>query len=105
MKVTLVISGGLASFPVFESPSFIDTSQVDSLSAARIESWVRDAHFFELPALQTAAVRGAADYRSYTMTVNDGTRAHTVQFTDPISDTNLVGLVSSLRSIAGPPAS
>ena len=102
MKITLIMSGGLASFPGLERPSTLNTSQVDSQSAARIESWVRDAHFFELPALQTAAARGAADYRSYTMTVEDGTRTHTVQFTDPISDPNLMQLVSGLRSATRP---
>jgi hypothetical protein len=101
MKINFQMSGGFAYIPALSKPSIIDTSQVDPDTAKDLEARVRDSRFFEQPARASAAPKGA-DYRTYTITIEDGGRSHTIQLTDPIKDSNLQTLVSQLRTISNP---
>lgn len=102
MKIDFKMDGGFAFLPALSQPISIDTAQVDPQVAAQLESWVREARFFDQPAQTGTAAKGAADHRIYTLTVEDGPRAHTIQLTDPIADASLQRLVSQLRMIAQP---
>ena len=55
-------------------------------------------HFFDLPSVLNAPAPGAADYRQYTITVDDDSKHHTVQMTDPIEEPNLQALLSYLKT-------
>lgn len=100
MKITLIISGGLAHFPALSRPTIIDTAQIDPQVANELESLIRKSRFFELPERAGTTAKGAADYRTYTITVQDGLRVHTIQFTEPINDSTLEGIVSRLQALA-----
>jgi hypothetical protein len=100
MKITLMASGGFAYIPALSKPVVIDTAQLDPQTCNQLESCVRDVRFFDQPARPDAPARGAADYRTYTITVQDGPRIHTVQVIDPIKDVNLQRLVSILQATA-----
>jgi len=102
MKINFEMSGGFAHIPALSGPFTIDTSQLDPQVANQLESLVRDARFFDQTALAGTLAKGAADYRTYNITVEDGSRVHTIQLTDPIKDANLGRLVSQLRTIARP---
>ena len=102
MKITIETSGGFAPLPALSRPITIDTATMDPQSASQVESLVLDAAFFERPSLIDTTTKGAADYRTYTITVQDGHRVHTVRLTDPITDPSLERLVSRLRVIARP---
>ncbi len=93
-------STGLAFFPKQAEPTVIDTAQLPSAEAARLEQLVTDARFFDLPATPQAAPRGAADYRQYTVTVDDGTQSHTVRLNDATADPSVRALLDQLRTAA-----
>jgi len=102
MKINLEMSGGFAYIPALSGPFIIDTAQIDPVAANQLKSLVQRSHFFEQPAQAGIMPKGAADYRTYTITVTDGSRVHTIQLTDPITDTNLQQLVSQLQTMAHP---
>lgn len=103
MKITLEMSGGFAHLPALSRPLTIDTAQIEPQARAELEALVRQSRFFDQPLIGPTPAKGAADYRSYTITVLDGPRAYTIQLTDPITDVHLEKLVSRLRVIAGKP--
>jgi hypothetical protein len=102
MKITIEISGGFAPLPAFSKPVTIDTTKIDSQLARQLESRVREAAFFERPAIIGTPAKGAADYRTYIITVQDGARVHTIRLTDPVTDPAFERLLSLLEAIAFP---
>jgi environmental stress-induced protein Ves len=103
MDITFETSGGFAALPGLNRPFTIDTKALDLQRAGELESLVREATFFEKPAVSDTTAKGAADYQTYVITVRDGTRSHTVRLTDPITDPFLERLVSRLRVMVRPP--
>jgi hypothetical protein len=97
MKISLSKSGGFASFPGLSRPVVTDTAQLDPRLSQQLEALVQDAGFFDRPASVDTTARGAADYFTYTLTVEDGSRVHTVRLTEPITDASLKRLVDSLQ--------
>jgi len=100
MKINFEMSGGFAHIPMLNKPIMLDTKQIESRVANELESIVRNSHFFQLPRENKNSAKGAADYRIYTITIEDDSHVHTIQLTDPITDVNLERLVSRLQSIA-----
>ena len=100
MKINFEMSGGFAHVPALGGPFTIDTSQIDQPAAEQLESLVRESHFFNQPVQAGIKAKGAADYRAYNITVEDGERVHTIRLTDPVTDSTLARLVSQLRTIA-----
>ena len=99
MTITFEMSGGFAQLPALNKPVTIDTAQIEAQARTELESLVRRSQFFGQPTHSTPT-KGAADYRTYTIAVQDGSRVHTIQLTDPITDINLEQLVSRLRVMA-----
>ena len=100
MTITFEMSGGFAHLPAFSRPVRIDTAQIEPEARNELESLVRQSRFFDQPSRGPTPAKGAADYRAYTITVQDGPRLQTIQLTDPITDINLEQLVSRMRVMA-----
>ena len=100
MTIIFEMSGGFAHLPALSRPLTIDTGQIAPRARTELESLVHQARFFDQPLRGPAPAKGAADYRTYTITVQDGPHAHTIQLTDPTTDINLEQLVSRLRVMA-----
>jgi hypothetical protein len=100
MKIQFQMEGGLAAFPGLSKPVTLDLQQMPQEEAARWEQLVQAARFFDRPAVVGAPRPGAADYRRYTITVEEGGRRHTVQLTDPVSDPDLHALLDALKQAA-----
>jgi emfourin len=90
--------GGFAHFPGLSRPVRIDTGKLAPEQADRLEGLVQRANFFEQPSEVGTPPPGAADLRSYTITVQDGDRTHTVQTSDALTDPALRDLVEHLRT-------
>lgn len=103
MKITIETSGGFAAFPALSQPRVVDTADVDTAVAQELETLVQATAFFEQPGRIDTTGKGAADYQTYTITVQKGPRVHTVCLTDPITDPSLEQLVSCLQRIARQP--
>lgn len=71
----------------------IDTASLEPAEAAVLESAVKDARFTELPPQVGSTAAGAADHRTYQITVDDGQHAHTVSLSEPITDPALQRLM------------
>jgi len=97
MRVTLSRSGGIAYLPGLMSPLTIDSSSLGPTERAALERLVRDADFAALPPQVGSAPAGAADQRTYEITVEDEGRSHTVRAIEPITNSALQSLVNHLE--------
>ena len=99
MKVTLETSGGFAALPGLARPVTIDTTSLDIKAAAALHRLIAEAAFYELPPLIDTTEKGAADFFTYQISIDDGRLVHTVRFTEPILNPlleRLLGLIQSL---------
>src|SRR5512138_3005106 len=79
MRVELQTDGGIAYFPGLSKPVVVNSDDLPKAQASQLRQLIDDAHFFELPTAPRARPKGAADMRSYTITVEDGKRRSTVR--------------------------
>jgi hypothetical protein len=94
MNIHFERSGGFTGIPV---SMIIDTVSLPSKEARIIQNLVEDSHFFELPPTPNKTSRtGAADYFQYQITIENGTRKHTVKSDDISIDHKLKLLVNLL---------
>jgi uncharacterized protein with von Willebrand factor type A (vWA) domain len=100
MRIELKQDGGFAYLPGLARPQAIDTEKLPRDQAVELERLVADAGFFSLPSQSVAPAPGAADYRKYTLTVEDAGRQHTVQFADTDPNPALRALVNAVKSKA-----
>jgi hypothetical protein len=108
MRVEIAMEGGLAHFPGLARPVVIDVERLPDADRVELQQLLGAARFFEQPREVGAPRRGVPDARSYTITVEDGERRHTVRVSEPVADSHLSKLVGLLRSKArearkGPP--
>ncbi len=96
MRIEFKMDGGLAALPGLSRPFVIDTKSLPSVIGGEIERLINAAHFFDQPPA-AAPAPGSADYRTFTITISDGTRSRTLKLFDPIQNTELAALVSALE--------
>jgi Emfourin len=100
MRIQFQTEGGFASFPGLSRPVTIDTQTLPEEEAGQLERLVHATRFFDRPATAGSPPRRAADYRQYTITVEEGGRRHTVQLADPVEDADLLELLKALQAAA-----
>jgi hypothetical protein len=98
MRVTLKIEGGIASFPGLQQPVSVAVDTLPSKPQAQMRSLIADCDFFNLPPRLDAPAPGAADYRTYVITVETAQQTHTVTVHDPVRDERLQRLIQLLRA-------
>jgi len=98
LEIRLESDGGFAYFPGLDQPVTVDTAKLAAEEAVLLESLVSTADFFEKPAELNAPKPGAADYRRYSIAVQDGERSHTVIVVEPVHDAAIKALIDYLRS-------
>ena len=82
MKVYLEKSGGFAGMVTSTS---LDTQTLPPSEAHEIQNLIENSHFFDLPSRSpqsSKSKKGAADYFTYKITVQNDEKEHTVQFSD-----------------------
>jgi hypothetical protein len=100
MKISLKTEGGIAHFPGLSQPLTIDEAHLDPAGASELRRAVDAVRFFDLPSSLGRAAPGAADYRTHTITVEDGDRKHSVRVIEPIAEPALRELVELVRTRA-----
>lgn len=103
MRIQFTREGGFAAFPGLSKPITIDTATLPRQVAAPLEQLVESTQFFTRPAEINQPPAGAADYRQYTITVEDGGRRHTVRLTEPVTDPQLEALLDAVQAAARSP--
>jgi hypothetical protein len=94
MIIHLVRTGG---FGGMRREVRIDTGSLPSVEGEGLERLVGDAGFFSLPEKFPAPPRGA-DYFTYSITVEDGGRRHTVGVAQPMVPEGLRPLIRELSN-------
>ena len=89
MIIHLVRSGG---FGGMRREVRIETQSLPGVEREPLEGLVRDSGFFALPGKFPRPGKGA-DYFTYSITVDDGKRVHTVQVAEPSLPDSLRPLV------------
>ena len=94
------MSGGVGFFPGLAAPKNIDVDALPEADRTTLKSLIDAAAFLSLPS-RVPAASGAADYRTYEITVEDGGRRHTVAVSDPVENPALRNLIDKLRAWRG----
>ncbi len=98
MRIQFKMEGGIASFPGLSKPITIDSDHLPKQESDELKRLVNATHFFDLPTAMGSPATGAADYRQYTITVQDEGKQHTVHVTDLIANPNLQALLTYLKT-------
>ena len=98
MRVRFQTTGGIAFFPGLAAPRTIDVDTLDDETREKLTRLIRDVDFFSLRP-QPSTRPGAADHCTYQITVEDGSRRHTVNLCDPVTSTSLQQLIDVLRRL------
>ena len=99
MRITLFTEGGLAHFPGLHRPVAISLEELPSESQTQLRSCIDSADFFNLPSQPQPPTPGAADYRTYVITIETPQRTHTVAVREPVKDECMRRLIQLLRSV------
>ena len=97
MRVIFTSEGGVAFFPGLSRPVAIDAAALTEEERNELEHLIDEAGFFALPSEAGKPAKGAADYRRYTITVEEQGRRHTVKASDPLDDPKLRNLIGFLQ--------
>jgi len=100
VRITFQSQGGIAFFPGLNRPVVIDTAQLPAGQRSKLEGLVQATRFFALPPTVGTKRRGAADFREYTLKVEDEVQNHTVHVTEPFENSDLEELIMALQSHA-----
>ena len=103
MRIVFMTEGGLAFFPGLSRPVVIDSHDLAAAEAAELARLLDSARFFELPEASGALHHGAADYRQYTILIEDEFRRHTIRLADPVESPRLQALLDFLEHHAQQP--
>ncbi|MFY1829446.1 protealysin inhibitor emfourin [Myxococcus fulvus] len=96
-RIALSQEGGLAAFPGLARPRSVELDALPAEEARALEEGLRDTRFHELPRVVGGAGARGADRRRYTLTVEEGTRRHTVELVEPVEDPRLRELLSLVK--------
>jgi hypothetical protein len=96
VQIEFKMEGGLAALPGLSRPFVIDTARLPPAIGTEIERLITAANFFDQPA-PPAPAPTAADYRTFTITITDGTRSRSLKLFDPIQNTELAAMVAGLE--------
>lgn len=97
MRVRFQMSGGIAYFPGFALPRTVDVETLPEDTRLSVMRLIEETQFFSLPS--SPPIPGAADYRTYRITIEDGARQHTVVLSDPVSSAPLQALIQLLQNL------
>jgi hypothetical protein len=100
MRIEFEMEGGIAHFPGLSRPVVIDSEVLSAEDTQELTHLVEAAHFFERPTVASPPRSGSADYRQYTITVEDGGRQHSIRLADPVEDPTLQPLLRFLQAKA-----
>lgn len=97
MRIEFSREGGLAFFPGLSKPQAVDLGALPPERAEALERAVGAARFFELP--PTVGTASGADRTSYTLTIQEGERRHTVRFIEPVEEPHLRALLELVKQL------
>lgn len=97
MRVEMRTEGGLAFFPGLNKTIVVDSQQLPEEVAVILKQQVAAVDFFALPTQLGKLAAGAADCRSYFVTVEENGKRHAVELIEPVADEKLQRLLAFLK--------
>jgi len=94
-----VVEGGFAAIPGLRRPLDVDVDALPPEQAQHVSELLDRLDFFDLPERIDPPTPGAADYREYVLTADDGERCHTVRCPDFAAPPGLRALVELLDTL------
>ncbi|MGB9176284.1 MAG: protealysin inhibitor emfourin [Methanoregula sp.] len=94
MQIRYVQSGG---FSGMRKTSVVDTQKLPADEAKKVQDLVESAGFFNLPE-KFPKPKSGADYFTYSLTVEDGTRSHSIEVSEPSAPESLRPLIRYLAA-------
>ena len=98
MRIELRVGGGLAYLPGLAAPFVVDTAELPPEQRHALERLVEDACVFDQPSSSKPSSRGA-DRQTYTLTIEDKGRRHSLRRSDPVNDPALAALIEMLQTL------
>lgn len=95
MRVVLQQEGGFAG--LVRPPLVVDSAQLAPVQQRELDRLIVECNFFQLPADGPTPPQGAADYVTYTLTVEREQQIHSIHVADPVTDVALAALISFVR--------
>jgi len=95
MRVLLQQEGGFAG--LVRPPLVLDSAQLAPEQKRELDQLIVECNFFHLPADGPTPPQGAADYVTYTLTVEREQQTHSIRVTDPVTDAALAALIAFVR--------
>jgi hypothetical protein len=95
MQVVLHQEGGFAG--LVRPPLVVDSAQLALEQQRELSQLIVECGFFQLPANGPSPQEGAADYVTYTLTVEGEQQTHSIRVTDPVTDAALAALISFVK--------
>ncbi len=97
MRLRLSADGGFAALPGLRRPVTVDLDNLPEAETRDVRKLIESCDFFSLPE-RFAAPAGAADYREYTITVEQGGKQHTVRVPEVGGPPELLKLIDWLEA-------
>jgi hypothetical protein len=95
MRVFLQQEGGFAG--LVRPPLVVDTTQLAPEQQRELDRLIVECNFFQLPSDGPTPAEGAADYVTYTLTVEREQQTHSIRVTDPVTDAALAALIAFVK--------
>ena len=95
MRVVLQQEGGFAG--LVRPPLVVDSTQLAPEQQRELDRLIVECNFFQLPADGPTPPQGAADYVTYTLTVEREQQTHSIRVTDPVTDAALAALIAFVK--------
>lgn len=97
MKLYYKSEGGIGYFPGLNKPFVIDSANLTASEAEELQHLVKAVSGLKLPARKAAHRPGAADYKQYVITIEEGKKQTTLHFTDLQSEPALQDLITYIQ--------
>jgi hypothetical protein len=98
VRVQFQTSGGIGFFPGLAAPREIDVETLAPQPRLELLRLIQACGFFSLPS-RIPDAPGTADHQTYQITIEDGTRRHSVVVSDPVTRESLQRLIDFLRTL------
>jgi hypothetical protein len=95
MRVVLQQEGGFAG--LVRPPLVVDSTQLAPQQQRELDRLIVECDFFQLSANGPSPPEGAADYVTYTLTVEREQQTHSIRVTDPVTDAALAALIAFVK--------
>ena len=95
MRVTLQQEGGFAG--LVRPPLVVDSTQLAVKQQRELDQLMVECEFFHLSSDGPTPPQGAADYVTYTLTVEQDQQSHSLHMTDPVTDAALAALIAFVK--------